>query len=110
MIEKLANGIVDMLRKAWEFLNQDIPEWLIELSTAIGKIIFSLLNMAGQAYIEQIKAKIIEIDKLYPNATGEEKFNLVWDFAYTLLPAWKESKLDSLIQNLFADLKEVGLV
>jgi len=110
MIERLAQGIVDALRKAWIFLNQDVPEWLTDLCSAIGKIIFSLLHQIGQAYVNQLIDKIIETKDKYPNATGEEKFNIVWDFAKTLFPEMAENKIDCIIQNLFSKLKVEGKV
>ena len=58
-MEKLAHGIVDALRKAWTFLNQEVPEWLTELCTAIGEILFTIFKITGAEYISQIEAKII---------------------------------------------------
>lgn len=104
----LAEGIVKALRTAWDFLNKDVPQWLTDLLGTIGEILFDILKVAGQAYITQIEDKIMEISKTYPDASGDEKFNLVWEFAHTLLPIWKESRLDTLLQNLFIKLKEAG--
>ncbi len=108
--EKLAHGIVDSLRKAWGFLNKDVPEWLVELCTKIGEILFGFLSNVGQAYINQLIDKIVATKNDYPDSTGEEKFNIVWDFAKTLLPNYSESKIDSIIQSLFIKLKEEGRV
>lgn len=109
-IERLLQGIVSALQRAWEFLNQDVPEWLTELCTTIGRIVFSLLKAVGQEYIRQIEDKIIATSVDYSDKTSEEKFSIVWDFAHELLPSWKESKLDTLIQNIFIMLKEVGRI
>ena len=108
--EKLAHGIVDSLRKAWEFLNKDVPEWLVELCTKIGEILFGFLSSVGQAYINQLIDKIVATKNDYPNSTGEEKFNIVWDFAKTLLPNYKENEIDNIIQNLYSMLKKEGRV
>lgn len=105
-IEKLAHAIVDILRRSWVFLHKEVPEWLVKLATTLGEILFSLLSLAGQTYINQLTEKILSTSKEYPDSTGEEKFNIVWDFAHTILPGWRESDLDLLIQNLFSKLKK----
>jgi len=89
---------------------RDMPPWLEEVIKGVGRIVLTLLKGAGENYLKQIEDKILETANLYPDATGEEKFAIVWDFAHTLLPAWKESKLDAVIQNLFIWLKEKGRV
>ena len=105
-MEELAHGIVDALRKAWEFLHKEVPEWLTELCTKIGEIVFGFLSEVGKTYIDQLIGKIVSTKDEYPDATGEKKFNIVWDFAKSLLPNYSESKLDTIIQNLFIKLKE----
>lgn len=107
---KLAHSIVNGLRKSWDFLNQPIPEWLSELCTTIGEIVFRILSEAGQNYIRSIEKEIMNINNAYPNASGDEKFKMVWDFAHTILPEWKESDLDVLIQNLFIKLKKTSRI
>ena len=101
----LAESIVHSLRVAWNFLNQPIPQWLKNICTTIAEIVFSLLKQAGKEYLSQIESKIEEIAKDYPDLSGDEKFLKVWDFAHTLLPDWKESSIDTVIQNLFIKLK-----
>lgn len=108
--EKLANKCVEGLRIAWDFLNTPVPRWLIEMCTKIGELVFSLLKAAGQVYIIKIEEMIIETKDKYPNASDEEKFKIIFDFAKVLLPMWKDSKIDTLIQNLFIKLKDSKMV
>lgn len=99
------------LRIAWDWLQQEIPAWLKLVAQAIGRIIFALLKEAGQNYISSIEDKIIATSQEYKEATGEEKFNIVWEFASQLLPkGWSESEIDTLIQSLFINLKNLGRV
>ena len=110
IFEKLAYGIVLGLRKAWGFLTQPIPAWLMNLCTQIGKIIFTLFQKAAQDYVNLIMEKIVSIDKMCDDLSNDQKFGRVWDYAKELLPEWKESDIDTLIQSLFAKLKDEGVV
>ncbi len=96
---------VKWLQFMYDFF-KDPPEWFEKICEVIGRIVFELLKTAGQEYIEQIKGKIMETKDLYTNSTGEEKFNIVWDFAHTLLPNWSESRIDTIVQNLYMLLKK----
>lgn len=89
---------------------KDPPEWFEDICEGIGRIVFSLIKGVGENYIRQIESKVIEISKTYSSASGDEKFNLVWDFAHTLLPSWKESDLDTIIQNIYIWLKKKNKV
>lgn len=86
------------------------PAWFRAMCSIIGQLVFALLKNAGQEYVKKIEGKILEINKQYPTATNEDKFRLVWGFAHDLLPAWKESNIDTLIQNIFLSLKDAGRV
>ena len=106
--ENWAHGIVEHLRKAWEFLHKPVPRWLRNICVTIGEIVFMLIEGAGKEYIQKIENYIIETSETYATMSGDEKFNHVWDFAHKLLPEWKESDLDGLIQSLFLKLKNSG--
>jgi len=108
--KKLAESIVKGLQTAWSILHSPVPIWLKNLCTAIGEIVFMLLKEAGKDYISLIEQKIIATKADYPTMSNDEKFSLVWDFAHLLLPSWKESDLDGLIQSLFMKLKSWGKV
>ena len=92
-------------QKAYDFFKFP-PKWLRILVDVIGQIVFTLLKDAGQVYIGQIEAEIKKMETEYPNLSGDEKFNKVWDFAHELLPLWKTSALDTLIQNLYMSLRK----
>ena len=100
-------NIVSWLRKAWEFLHKEVPQWVKDLITEIGKILVRILGEVAETYITSIERKIIEMSGT--NYSNEEKFNAVWSFAKTLLPKLSESDLDTLVQNLFKRLKEMGI-
>ncbi len=108
--EKLCHKIVDKLRRDWGFWHKPVPKWLIGLGTRIGLIVFNMLKVAGQAYIEKLQAKIIETKDKYPTASDIEKLKIVVDFAKTLLPAWKDNRLYGLVTELYMDMKDLKMV
>lgn len=100
--------VVRWLRGAWAFLNRPVPRWVYQLVQVIAGVLMELLKGVAKEYIGTLEAKIIEMGKT--NYSNDEKFLAVWKLAHDLLPAWKESEVDTLVQNLYFKLKKVGRI
>lgn len=96
----------DIFQKVYNFFDTLDSTWIGDFLRVVGKILASFLERAGAAYIGEISEKILSTQDAYAGASGDEKFGIVFDFAHTLLPEWKESELDTLIQTIFMKLKD----
>ena len=96
------------LKRIYGLCQKEVPQWFYNVCDKIQKIIIDLLWKAGSQYLEMIEAEIKRVDKL--DLSNIEKYEMVYGFAKTNMPDWPEWKIDTIIQNLFAKLKEQGWV
>lgn len=84
------------------------PNWLKVLLQEIQDIIVSILLQIGEEYLESIRAKIIEVDAMgIPN---KDKFNIVFTFVKQLNVGLKDSAINLIIEALFQQVKQTGVL
>ena len=88
----------------WSWLkNIVLPAWLKTILSAIWEVLKSIFLQVGKDAVDKIKAKIIEVSTM--SVPNDQKFQLVFDYAKSLLPLMKESALNLLIEALVNQLK-----
>lgn len=100
-----------MFQKIYDVLKDwRAPEWFSDLMAKIESVIIGILVTVGQAYLESLKNKIIEVAK--ESITPEEKFKKVFSYARNELgfSYLKDSTLNLLIESVYNALKADGEV
>ena len=87
----------------WNPLSWTVPQWVKNVLNVIWDILKSILIQVGKEALGKIKAKIIEVNS--QNISNEKKFQIVYDYAKSLIPNMKESALNLLIESLVNQLK-----
>lgn len=84
--------------------NIKTPNWLRALLQEIQDILVATILSIGKEYLDQITAKILEVNG--QNIPPEMKFKIVFNFSKNLLPQAKDSVLNALINLLVLRMKE----
>ena len=80
-----------------------MPKWLQEILTVLWEILKNLLTQVGEPLVQKLTTKIIEVSTMSVN--NDKKFQLVYDYAKSLLPGMKDSAINLLIESIYNKLK-----
>jgi len=85
-----------------------LPQWTKDILKVVWEIIKNILLTVGKDTVGKITVKIVEVSKLSVN--NDKKFQMVFEYAKSLLPGMKDSAINLLIESLYNKLKTQGQV
>ena len=87
------------------------PSWFSDLMGDVQTIFLATLYQIGKEKFESIKSKILEVaNSDMPNTGVGSKFEVVYNYAKSIKPDFKDSVLNALINAIVLGLKDKGVI